>query len=91
MVAISVDSSASVEAIARYINANFKTDKDKISAFLYWTTSSISYDVANIFTLDFDETEQGKITKTLRTKKAFIVITLPFLMRFLRKLEWNLI
>lgn len=70
MKVIPVNSTTSVAAITGYINANFKTDKDKIRAAFYWTASNISYDVANMFTADFDETEQGKIAKTLETKKG---------------------
>ena len=70
MDAIPANSTISVEAITRYINANFKTDKDKIRAAFYWTASNISYDVANMFRVDFDETEQANIAKTLQTKKG---------------------
>jgi hypothetical protein len=70
MITISDDSSTSVETIARYINANFKTEDDKIRAAFYWTASNISYDVANMFTVRFDDTEQVKIAKTLQTKKG---------------------
>jgi hypothetical protein len=70
MAAISDNSSISVETIATYINANFKTDNDKIRAAFYWTTSNISYDVANMLRVDFDETEQAKISKTLQTRKG---------------------
>jgi hypothetical protein len=73
MTAISDDSTTSVGAIVRYINANFKTDEDKIRAAFYWTTTNISYDVANMFTVDFDESEQDKIAKTLQTKKGVCI------------------
>jgi hypothetical protein len=56
MAAISNKSTASVEAISSYINANFKTDNDKIRAAL--DCLNISYDVANN-TIDFDQTEQN--------------------------------
>ncbi len=70
MNAISGNSTSSINTIARYINANFKTDKDKIRAAFYWTASNISYDVANMFTVDLEETDHGKIAKTLKTKKG---------------------
>lgn len=73
MTAIPVNSTTSIEAITRYINANFKTDKDKIRAAFYWTASNISYDVTNMFTADFDETEQGKMARTLQTKKGVCI------------------
>lgn len=73
MNAIPSSSTASVGAIASYINANFKSDKDKIRAAFYWTASNISYDVANMFTVGFDETEQDKIAKTLQSKKGLCI------------------
>ncbi|MBC7847882.1 MAG: hypothetical protein H7Y10_15485 [Flavobacterium sp.] len=67
MTAIPANSS---EAIAKYINANFKTENDKIRAVFYWTASNISYDVANMFAVDITETPKDRITKTLKTKKG---------------------
>ena len=55
------DNSNSIQSIADYINANFKTENDKIRAVFYWTTSNISYDVANIFAVNIDETPQDRI------------------------------
>lgn len=60
----------STAAIAKYINANFKTESDKIRAIFYWTSSNISYDVKNLFVVNFDETPQDRIPKTLETKKG---------------------
>ncbi len=73
MAAIPSKATTSTQAIANYINANFKTETDKIRAVFYWTTSNISYDVANMFTVNFNETEQEQIAKTLRTKKGVCI------------------
>ncbi len=73
MSAIPAKATTSTQAIANYINANFKTETDKIRAVFYWTTSNISYDVANMFTVNFNETEQEQIAKTLRTKKGVCI------------------
>jgi len=62
--------SGSTEDIANFINANFKTENDKIRAAFYWTSSNISYDVANIFVVNFGETPQDRIAKTLKTRKG---------------------
>lgn len=70
---IPTGSTTSTDAIAKYINANFKTETDKIRAIFYWTTSNISYDVANMFAVNFNETEQEQIAKTLRTKKGVCI------------------
>lgn len=58
------------DSIAKYINANFKTENDKIRAIFYWTASNISYDVKNMFVVNFEETPEERITKTLKTKKG---------------------
>ncbi|MFV7234355.1 transglutaminase domain-containing protein [Flavobacterium sp. ZB4R12] len=73
MSTISTSSTNSTEAIANYINANFKTDADKIRAVFYWIASNISYDVANMFTVNFNETPQEQIMKTLKTKKGVCI------------------
>lgn len=70
MSAIPANASASTEEIAKYIIANFKTENDKIRAVFFYTTSNLSYDVANMFTVNSDETPQDRILKALKTKKG---------------------
>jgi len=70
MAAIPAKAANSTEEIAKYINANFKTENDKIRAVFYWTASNISYDVENMFAVNITETPQDRITKTLKTKKG---------------------
>ena len=70
MEAIPSSSEHSTDSIAKYINANFKTESDKIRAVFYWTASNISYDVKNMFAVNFEETPQDRIVKTLKTKKG---------------------
>ena len=60
----------STEEIAQYINANFKTDQDKIRAIFFWTTSNISYDVKNMFAANANDSTKDRIAKTLKTKKG---------------------
>jgi hypothetical protein len=60
----------STQEIANYINANFKTENDKIRAVFYWTASNISYDVANMFAVNPNETPQDRIVNTLKNKKG---------------------
>ncbi|MFV5686927.1 transglutaminase domain-containing protein [Flavobacterium sp. GB2R13] len=73
MAAISTSSTSSTEVIANYINANFKTDADKIRAVFYWTASNISYDVANMYAVNFNETPQDRIIKALKTRKGVCI------------------
>lgn len=56
--------------IANYITKNFKSDKEKSRAIFIWTASSIEYDVANMFAINFYETKEEKIAKPLRTRKG---------------------
>ncbi|MFV8345137.1 transglutaminase domain-containing protein [Flavobacterium sp. ZB4P13] len=73
MAAIPANSATSTEAIAAYINANFKTETDKIRAVFYWTASNISYDIENKFAIIFNETSENKIKKGLETKKGVCI------------------
>lgn len=60
----------STSKIASYINANFNNDNDKIRAIFYWTASSISYDINNLFAPVKKEFTESKISNTLRTRKG---------------------
>ncbi|RTZ00798.1 hypothetical protein EKM02_07885 [Flavobacterium sp. RSP49] len=73
MDAVPANSTTSIDAIGSYINANFNTETDKIRAAFYWTASNISYDVANRYAVNPNETEAEKITKTLKTKKGVCI------------------
>ena len=73
MAAIPVNATTSTDAIAKYINANFKTETEKIRAVFYWTASNISYDVPGMYAVNFKETVQEKIENTLKTKKGVCV------------------
>lgn len=73
MDAIPVNLTTSIDGIATYINANFQTETDKIRAVYYWTSSNISYDIVNMYTINFSETVQEKIARTLRTKKGVCI------------------
>lgn len=67
------NSSISTDAIATYIDSNFKTENDKIRAVFCWTASNINYDVKNMFTQNPSETSQEKIINTLKTKKGVCI------------------
>lgn len=61
---------SSTTSIANYISENFTTDDDKIRAVFYWTASTISYDVENMFNQPSNQTVDFKIKRTLETKKG---------------------
>ena len=73
MKAIPLSSTTSTTAIASYITDNFKTDNDKVRASFYYTASNISYDVSNMFDINFNETTQQKIAATLKSKKGVCI------------------
>ena len=56
--------------LSKYINDNFKTEKDKARAIFVWLASNIQYDVENMFAINFYETKENKISKTLNTRKG---------------------
>lgn len=58
------------EDIAGYINSHFKTRAEKIRAAFIWTASNISYDVENMYNLNFYEKREEKISKALKSKKG---------------------
>lgn len=73
MTMIPNSSVSSTAIIANYINTNFKTDTAKVRAAFYWTASNISYDVANMFTVNFNATPQEQIERTLKTRKGVCI------------------
>jgi transglutaminase/protease-like cytokinesis protein 3 len=73
MKAIPASSTTSTTAIATFIIDNFKTEKDQVRASFYYTAANISYDVANMFDINVDETTQQKIAKTLKSKKGVCI------------------
>ena len=73
MEAIPTAATTSTQAIANYINANFKTETDKIRAAYYWTVSNISYDIPGMYAVNFKETVQQKIARTLKTRKGVCI------------------
>jgi len=70
---IPVNLTTSTDGIARFINANFKTENDKIRAVFYWTASNISYDVKNMFSNNSIQTPQEKINSALKTRTGVCI------------------
>jgi hypothetical protein len=65
--------STSTTGIAEYINANFKSENDKVRAAFYWTASNIRYDIENIESIDYKEISQDKIKNAVLTKKGVCI------------------
>jgi hypothetical protein len=62
---------------ANYINANFKTETDKIRAVLL-DSINISYDVPGMFDLNVNETVPEKIAKALKEKRSLCSLCCRF-------------
>lgn len=65
--------SKSTSLIASYIKENFKQEEEKVRAAFYFTASKISYDTDNMYAINFNETTENKIDKTLKTKKGICI------------------
>ena len=63
----------STSGIAGYINANFKSEAEKIRAAFYWTASNISYDVPNMYEPNYLDSPQEKIANTLKSRKGVCI------------------
>jgi len=58
------------EGLAGYIRAHFTTELERTRAVYCWITRNISYDVENMFALNFYEKKEEKIAKPLKTGKG---------------------
>ncbi|MBW4359490.1 transglutaminase domain-containing protein [Flavobacterium taihuense] len=67
------DLSKATVGISEYINANFKSENDKVRAAFYWTASNIRYDIENIESIDYKEISQDKIKNAVLTKKGVCI------------------
>src|SRR5262245_46376963 len=56
--------------ISSYITSNFKTDKQRARAIFIWLATNIQYDVENMFAINFYETRENKIRKSLDSRKG---------------------
>lgn len=68
--AIPESRTATTGDIAAYINENFSSDADKTRAAFIWVASSVSYDLENMFNVNFYEKKEEKIARTLKTRKG---------------------
>lgn len=61
---------SSTQDIASYINANCKTDQEKIRAAYIWVTTNITYDADSIHFVILDEDNDQRITYALKRKRG---------------------
>lgn len=56
--------------MAAYINAHFQTAEEKLRAIFIWEATRISYDVDNMYAINFYEKQEEKVRKPLQTRKG---------------------
>ena len=64
---------SSTNGISGYINSNFHTNKEKVRAIYIWLASIIEYDINNLYAINFYETMEEKISKSLKTRKGICI------------------
>jgi hypothetical protein len=60
----------STGSIAQYIQANFKTEQERISAIYSWVITNIKYDKDSMYYINWSMYPQEKIAATLRRRKG---------------------
>jgi transglutaminase-like putative cysteine protease len=55
------DQTNSVDLISDYIKVNFKTEKERVRAIFIWIATNINYDIENMYSVDFDNSDSAKI------------------------------
>jgi len=63
-------STKSAQSLARYFMLKFSIPNDKVRAAFYWVAKNIKYDVRNMYTVNFYESETEIIDKVLLTRKG---------------------
>lgn len=64
---------ASTDGISGYINSNFHTNIEKVRAIYIWLATKIEYDINNMYAINFYETKEEKISKSLKTRKGICI------------------
>jgi hypothetical protein len=77
------------DALASYVNANFKTENDKVRAVFYWIATNISYDIEKIDAVNYAESTPDKIKNTLLTQKGVCIHYAELFNDIIQRLEFN--
>lgn len=64
---------STTKGIANYILANFEGENDRVRAIFVWIGKNIVYDIDNMFTVDFSEKDEVKISKALKSKRGICI------------------
>ena len=67
---IPVEETYSASSIARYVQASFTTDREKLSAIYGWVTTNIRYDKDSMYNINWGKEKEEQVSATLRRKKG---------------------
>ena len=68
--AIPTTETGTTQHIANYINTNFSSQTEKARAAFIWTASTFTYDVENMYAINFHETPEEKINRVMKSHKG---------------------
>jgi hypothetical protein len=54
--------------VSNFINSNFKSENERIRAIFMWTASNLTYDIENMFAINFYEKREDKVLKAMKSK-----------------------
>ena len=60
----------STTSIANFVQSNFKTDREKLSAIYAWVTGNIRYDIDSMYNINWGKELNEKVSATLRRRKG---------------------
>jgi hypothetical protein len=63
----------STDKMAYWFLTEFNAENDRVRAVFIWIASNIKYDVANMYAINFYETDKQKIEKVLKTRAGICV------------------
>ena len=67
---IPVKETYSTASIAAYLQANYKTDREKLQAVYLWVTTNITYDKDSMYNINWGPDPETKITASMRRRKG---------------------
>src|SRR5688572_18171526 len=62
--------SNSIEDIAKYINAHFSTDSEKLKAAYTWVIRNIRYDTDSMYVINWNKGNNARVTEAFRRRKG---------------------
>jgi hypothetical protein len=62
------NSISTTSEVSNFINSNFKSENERIRAIFMWTASNLTYDIENMFAINFYEKREDKVLKAMKSK-----------------------